>query len=131
MSLRGARPAIRQFVRACKDQEGAIVGRGDDEPAGTGGGAPTPPGQPTGADAPFSGERIYSCDEGIPLVIRIDQSRVPVVASFSHDSSPEVWLVQVKPGSGRRFSNGKWNLRIRKRSAVLSQGRDFRHICDE
>lgn len=57
-------------------------------------------------DAPES-DVAYSCNEGIPLTVRYRNEGADFVAYVSHDSFPEVRLVQVPSGSGVQFQAGR------------------------
>lgn len=52
----------------------------------------------------------YSCEEGIPLIVRYVNTDQSSTAYFSHDSFPEVELPEVVSGSGAKYSNGHYTL---------------------
>ena len=61
----------------------------------------------------------YSCEEGIPLIVRYVNTDQWSKAYFSHDSFPEVELPQVVSGSGARYSNGHYTLSTKGSEARL------------
>ena len=61
----------------------------------------------------------YSCEEGIPLVVRYENSANNSIAYFSHDSFPEVRLDEAVSGSGARYSNGYYTLSTKGADAIL------------
>ncbi len=61
----------------------------------------------------------YSCEEGIPLIVRYENTAETSIAFFSHDSFPEVRLDQVVSGSGSRYSNGYYTLSAKGADAIL------------
>ncbi|MCQ0988559.1 MliC family protein [Jiella marina] len=62
--------------------------------------------QPQPSGAPES-DVAYSCNEGIPLNVRYRNEGRDFVAYVSHDSYPEVRLVQIPSGSGVQFQSGR------------------------
>lgn len=50
----------------------------------------------------------YSCNEGIPLHVRYRQEGAEFVAYASHDSFPEVRLVETPSGSGVQYEAGAY-----------------------
>jgi membrane-bound inhibitor of C-type lysozyme len=62
----------------------------------------------------------YSCNEGIPLVVRYENIGNTSRAFFSHDSLPEMRLDQIRSGSGAAYSNGRYTLHTKGRQAVLT-----------
>ena len=62
----------------------------------------------------------YSCNEGIPLVVRYENIGNRSRAFFSHDGLPEMRLDQIRSGSGAAYSNGRYTLQTKGRQAVLS-----------
>ncbi|MBO0903502.1 MliC family protein [Jiella sonneratiae] len=63
-------------------------------------------GQP-GSGRPPARDVAYSCNEGIPLTVRYRNEGRNFVAYASHDSLPEIRLVQVPSGSGVQFQAGR------------------------
>ncbi|WP_417416263.1 MliC family protein [Hoeflea sp.] len=61
----------------------------------------------------------FTCNEGIPLVVRIENRGNSSTAFASHDSFPEVRLKQRRSGSGTRYSNGRYTLSMKGRSALF------------
>lgn len=61
----------------------------------------------------------YSCEEGIPLIVRYENTAQTSSAYFSHDSFPEVRLDQVVSGSGSQYSNGYYTLSAKGADAIL------------
>ncbi|MEM1388627.1 MAG: MliC family protein [Pseudomonadota bacterium] len=50
----------------------------------------------------------YSCNEGIPLHVRYRREGADMVAYASHDSFPEVRLLQIPSGSGTQYEDGAY-----------------------
>ena len=61
----------------------------------------------------------FTCNEGIPLIIRIENSGNKSIAFATHDSSPEFRLTQRRSGSGTRYSDGRHTLSMKGRSAIF------------
>ena len=61
----------------------------------------------------------FTCNEGIPLTVRIENRGNNSTAFASHDSFPEVRLKQRRSGSGTRYSNGRYTLSMKGRSAIF------------
>jgi len=75
----------------------------------------TPVGQ-TGATSTYS----YSCNEGIPLVVVVDDASGGATLTYSHDSSPFQQMTRVQSASGARYTNGTYDLQLEGNQAVLS-----------
>ena len=61
----------------------------------------------------------FTCNEGIPLVVRIENRGNDSIAFATHDSSPEFRLTQRRSGSGTRYSDGRHTLSMKGRSATF------------
>lgn len=83
------------------------------------------------AEAPANTQTVtYSCNEGIPLVVRYENAGDESVAFVSHDSFPEVKLTQVVSGSGARYASGPIELHTKGRTAVFTfDGTE--DVCEE
>ena len=62
----------------------------------------------------------YSCNEGIPLIVRFEEINGQFTAYASHDSLPEVRLPQAVSGSGNLFESGGYQLHTKGRQAYLN-----------
>ncbi|MEZ5801147.1 MAG: MliC family protein [Nitratireductor sp.] len=62
----------------------------------------------------------YSCNEGIPLIVRFEEINGQFTAFASHDSLPEIRLPQVVSGSGNLFESGSYQLHTKGRQAYLN-----------
>jgi membrane-bound inhibitor of C-type lysozyme len=72
----------------------------------------------------------YNCDEGIPLRVTYDNRGATSIATVIHDNSLTVRLPQVVSGSGTRYSDGRYTLQGKGKSAIFSWG-DGQHSCTE
>lgn len=72
----------------------------------------------------------YSCNEGIPLVVRYENVGDESTAFVSHDSFPEVKLPQVVSGSGARYATGPFELHTKGRTAVFTFD-GAQDVCEE
>ncbi len=61
----------------------------------------------------------FTCNEGIPLIVRIENRGNSSIAFATHDSSPEFRLTQRRSGSGTRYSDGRHTLSMKGRSAIF------------
>ncbi len=80
--------------------------------------------------APASVTVSYSCEEGIPMIVRYVNTAETSTAYFSHDSFPEVKLDQVVSGSGAKYSNGYYTLSTKGPDAVL-EWEGTTSVCSE
>lgn len=61
----------------------------------------------------------YVCDEGVPLVVRIENRGERSRAFVSVDGSQDMRLNQIPSGSGIKFSDGLYTILIKGRNAVV------------
>ena len=62
----------------------------------------------------------YSCNEGIPLVVRSVNTANDSLAFVSHDSGPEVRLHSAQSGSGARYVGGGYELHTKGDTAIIT-----------
>ncbi|MCB1465232.1 MAG: MliC family protein [Nitratireductor sp.] len=62
----------------------------------------------------------FSCNEGIPLVVRFVNSASESLAFVSHDSFPEVRLQIAPSGSGSRYVGGGYELHTKGDTAIIT-----------
>lgn len=73
----------------------------------------------------------YTCNEGIPLIVEYIERDDVSLAKISHDSSPKITLVNVRAGSGVKYSNGDWVLHVKGKTALVSTRGEFDDKCTE
>lgn len=61
----------------------------------------------------------FTCEEGIPMVVRIENRGERSRAFVSIDGGPDMRLNQVPTGSGAKYSDGLYTVLIKGRNAVL------------
>ena len=69
---------------------------------------------------PSSHVVTYSCNEGIPLVVRYVVGGKRDLAFASHDGFPEVRMVQVRSGSGTRYASNGYELQAKGPTAIFT-----------
>lgn len=70
----------------------------------------------------------YTCEEGVPMVVRFENRGDRSVAFVSIDGSPEMRLKQIPTGSGVKYSNGEYSIFTKGRNAILDINGDT-DIC--
>lgn len=79
-----------------------------------------------------AGNRVeYTCNEGIPLIVKYINTSKTSIAIISHDSSPEIALDSVPAGSGAKYSDGNWVLHVKGKVALVGTGGQFDDECRE
>ena len=73
----------------------------------------------------------YTCNEGIPLIVEYIELNDVSIAKISHDSSPKITLVNVRSGSGSRYSNGDWVLHVKGKTALVGTQGQTDDTCTE
>lgn len=73
----------------------------------------------------------YTCNEGIPLIVDYLEQNNVSIAKISHDSSPKITLVNVRSGSGSRYSNGDWVLHVKGKTALVGTQGQTDDKCTE
>ncbi len=72
------------------------------------------------AEAKAESTRVeYTCNEGIPLIVKFINTSKTSIAIISHDSSPEIVLDNVRSGSGARYTDGNWVLHVKGNTAMV------------
>lgn len=61
----------------------------------------------------------YSCNEGIPLIVRYENTPDESLAFVSHDSFPEIRMEIAPSGSGARYVNGGYELLTKGDTAIF------------
>ncbi len=107
----------------CADSEetGVLTLCGSQEDRELSGLDPSP--LPTPSDEVFI---AYSCNEGIPLHVRLREEGADFVAYASHDSFPEIRMVQTAGGGILKYEEGAYSLIIAGTEALV----DFDGIRD-
>jgi len=70
----------------------------------------------------------YTCEEGVPMVVRFENRGDRSLAFISIDGSPEMRLKQIPTGSGVKYSNGEYTILTKGRNAILEINGDT-DIC--
>lgn len=79
-----------------------------------------------------AGRRVeYTCNEGIPLIVKYINTQKTSIAIISHDSSPEIVLDNVQSGSGARYTDGNWVLHVKGKTALVGTGGQTDDSCTE
>lgn len=69
---------------------------------------------------PATSETVtYSCNEGIPLIVRYENTADQSLAFASHDSFPEIRMEIAPSGSGARYVNGPYELHTKGDTAIF------------
>ncbi len=79
----------------------------------------------------FAAKVEYTCNEGIPLIVEFLEENNVSIARISHDSSPQITLVNVRSGSGSKYSNGNWVLHVKGKIALVGTQGEFDDKCTE
>lgn len=70
----------------------------------------------------------YSCEEGVPMVVRFESRGERSLAFVSIDGSPERRLRQIPSASGAKYSDGEYTVWTKGRNATLDINGDI-DIC--
>ncbi len=77
-------------------------------------------GTPQPQAQPLSQTVTFTCNEGIPLVVRFVNTATESFAFVSHDSFPEVRLVIAPSGSGARYVGDGYELHTKGDTAIIT-----------